>query len=484
MMGTIASQSFKNMVSTYLGFLFGALNTLFLYPFFLKDDYFGLIGYLLSTANIMMPLLAFGVPNTFVKFYTSYRTDTEQRRFTTTMFFLPLLIIIPVGLIGMLAYQQITEILTSVNTITKPYVWTIFVVAAAMAYFEVFYAWSKIHMKTVYGNFLKEVFHRVAIMILLLLVSFDGLTPGDFIYAVVGVYLLRSVLMLISAFGIRKPVWEFRLPQNKSAVLKYSSLIIVAASVAVILLDIDKFMLGQYIAIENIAFYNVAVFISMVIIVPGRAMHQITYPVTASLMNAGDTKKLESLYKRSSLTLFVVSGLLFLLITMNISELYRLLPEQYSEGLWVVLCISLAKLTDNILGNNNSIIFNSDYYRVMLYFGVFLAILTIILNMIFIPVWGINGSAFATLLAFLIYNTIKISFVYKRFKIHPFSKGTLVLGGILILLAMLFYFWNFPFHPILNIALKSVLIGSVYVLLVKVFNVSDDISGLLRKYLP
>ncbi|WP_340063067.1 polysaccharide biosynthesis C-terminal domain-containing protein [Ascidiimonas aurantiaca] len=483
MMGTIASQSFKNMVSTYLGFLFGALNILFLYPFFLKDDYFGLIGYLLSTANIMMPLLAFGVPNTFVKFYTSYKTDVEQRRFTTTMFFLPLFIILPVGLIGILAYQQITDILTSVNTITEPYVWTIFVVAAAMAYFEVFYAWSKIHMKTVYGNFLKEVFHRVAIMVLLLMVSFSWLTPDHFIYAVVGVYLIRSLLMMVSAFGIRKPVWEFKLPKNSSAVLKYSSLIIVAASVAVILLDIDKFMLGQYIAIENIAFYNVAVFISMVIIVPGRAMHQITYPITASLMNKGDTKKLESLYKRSSLTLFVVSGLLFLLITMNINELYRLLPEQYSEGIWVVLCISLAKLTDNILGNNNSIIFNSDYYRVMLYFGVFLAVLTIILNMIFIPVWGIHGSAFATLLAFLIYNTIKISFVYKRFRIHPFSKGTVILGGILILLSLVFYFWNFTFHPILNIALKSLLIGGGYVILIKVFNVSDDISRLLRKYL-
>ncbi|XLS27552.1 lipopolysaccharide biosynthesis protein [Flavobacteriaceae bacterium M23B6Z8] len=481
-MGIIARQSIRNLLSSYTGFFFGAINTLLLYPNFLTDAYFGLVGFLLSTANIMMPLLAFGVPNSMVKFFSSYKQEAERGKFTFLMFFIPLLLIVPVGLVGLAAYEKIGELLSVKNEIIEDYVWIIFIVAAAMAYFEVFYSWSKIHLKSVYGNFLKEVFHRVAIMLLLLAVYAGWLSMHDFIISIAIMYVLRTLLMMISAFKVKKPVFRFALPTNYSSVLSYSFLIILAGSVAVILLDIDKFMLGQYIAIENIAFYNVAIFIAMVIIVPSRAMHQITYPITAELMNAKDRLGLEDLYKRSSLTLFVVSGLLFLLITVNIKQLYFILPPQYSQGLWVVLLISIAKLSDSIIGNNNSIIFNSDYYRMMLLFGVVLAIITVILNMIFIPIWGINGSALATLLAFLFYNGIKIWFVQKKFKIHPFSMATLKLLAIVVIFLILFFFWDFPFYPLINIAVKSVLVGGIYLFLIVKLSISEDITMMIRKY--
>lgn len=66
----------------------------------------------------------------------------------------------------------------------------------------------------------------------------------------------------------------------------------------------------------------------------------------------------------------------------------------------VVFLISLAKLSDALIGNNNAILFNSSYYRMVLFFGLLLTVLTIALNMILIPIWGINGSALATLWLF------------------------------------------------------------------------------------
>jgi O-antigen/teichoic acid export membrane protein len=482
-MGIIARQSIRNLLSSYTGFFFGAVNTLILYPYFLTDAYFGLIGFLLSTANIMMPLLAFGVPNSMVKFFTFYNSAEDRKKFTYFMFFLPLFIILPVGFIGIIAYREIGALLSVKNSIIESYTWVIYVIAAAMAYFEVFYAWSKIHMKSVYGNFLKEVFHRIAIMLLLCSVYFDWLSMHNFIVSIAIMYLVRTLLMSYSAVKVKMPVLHFKLPHNYKEVFNYSGLIILAGSVAVILLDIDKFMLGQYIAIENIAFYNVAIFTAMVIIVPSRAMHQITYPITANLMNMKNNVGLADLYKRSSLTLFVVSGLLFLLIVLNIKQLYYLLPPQYSQGLWVVVLISVAKLSDSIIGNNNSIIFNSDYYRVMLLLGVVLAFITIILNTIFIPIWGINGSALATLLAFLIYNAVKIWFVYHKFNILPFSRATLKTFFLIVLLAALFFGWDFSFHPLLNILLKSVLISVGYVFIIYKFSISEDISKMLMKFL-
>ncbi|MGJ8594032.1 MAG: oligosaccharide flippase family protein [Aquaticitalea sp.] len=482
-MGIVTSQSFKNTITTYLGFGIGAINTLFLYTYFISDIYYGLVAFILSTANIMTPLMAFGVHNTLIKFYSTFRTKNSLNSFLTLMLFLPLLMIIPVGLVGIFSYEMIGELLSRKNPIVKEYVWFIFVSAIAMAYFEVFFAWSKTQMQTVFGNFMKEVWHRVGVMLLLFAVYLEWINVEQFIVGVVVVYILRMLVMMVYAFSVRLPVFKFYRLENISSILKYSALIIVAGSVATIILDIDSFMLGLYIPIEKVAYYGVAIYIATVIAVPSRAMQQILQPLTAKFLNDKNKVALKDLYIRSSQTLFVIGGFIFLLIVLNINELYHLIPEEFSGGLIVVFLISIAKLYDNLMGCNNVILFNSDYYRVVLLFGVILTILTVLLNMFFIPRYGINGSAFATFLAISVYNTIKIYFVKKKFDMMPFNAETGKVCLLLIASVAIFYFWEFPFHPIVNIASKSLLITIFYVFVILRLNVSEDISVVIRKYL-
>jgi O-antigen/teichoic acid export membrane protein len=482
-MGIVINQSFKNTLTTYLGFGLGAINTLFLYTEFMSDTYYGLVAYILSTANIMMPLMAFGVQNTLIKFYSTFKTKNSLNSFMTLMLFLPLALTIPIGVVGYFGYETIAGWLTQKNTIVEDYLWYIFITAFAMAYFEVFFAWVKVQMKTVFGNFMKEVFHRIGIMILLFALYVDWITIEQFLIGLVGVYVLRMLAMLVNAFYIRLPVFRFDKIDKLSSILKYSSLIIIAGSIATMILDIDKFMLNNYIEIEKVAYYSVAVFIATVIAVPQRAMHQIMMPLTAKFINDNNREELNDLYERSSLTLYIVSGFIFLLIVLNINQLYHIIPKEFSGGIMVVFLISIAKLYDNLLGNNNAILFNSDYYRMVLIFGVILAISAVVLNMILIPLYGINGSALATLIAVLVYNTIKVLFVKIKFNMLPFTIETLKITVVLILCVLVFYFWEFPFNPYVNIVLKSSVIGVVYALLIHKLKVSKDISEMLMKYL-
>ena len=482
-MGIVQNQSFKNTITTYIGFGIGAINTLFLYTEFMSEQYYGLITYILSTAYVMMPLLAFGAHNTLVKFYSSYKSRNNVNSFLTWMLFLPLLLIIPLGLIGYVAFEVISNFLSETNPIIKDYVWLIYVAAIAFSYFEVFYSWTKVHMNSVFGNFMKEVFHRVGVMILLFCLYFQVIAIETFVYAVVGVYILRMIIMNLYAYYVRRPIFRFGKLPNMKAVLKYSALIIIAGSVANIILEIDKFMIGQYIEIEKVAYYGVAIYIATVIGVPARSMHQITNPLTAKLLNEGERNQLKVLYKKSSLNLFIISGFIFLLIILNINQLYELIPDKYTGGLIVVLLISVAKLSDNIIGNNNAILFNSDYYRVVLALGVLLAVMVVVFNAILIPEYGINGAAFATFMSVIVYNFAKVAFVYYKFKMSPFCINTLKTLVLIVVLAGIFYFWEFPFHPIINIGLKSILIGLCYGLIVYRMNLSNDISVILNKFL-
>ena len=80
-------------------------------------------------------------------------------------------------------------------------------------------------------------------------------------------------------------------------------MIIIAGSIANIILEIDKFMIGEFIEIENVAYYGVAIYIASVISVPSRSMYQITNPITAKLLNENNLKGLKELYQKSSLNL-------------------------------------------------------------------------------------------------------------------------------------------------------------------------------------
>lgn len=480
-MGVVQSQSFKNTITTYIGFGIGAINILFLYTNFLTDDYHGLVAFVLSTANIMMPLFALGVHNTIIKYYSSFKTRNNMNSFLTLMLIMPLFVIVPIGLIGYLSFDMITNVLSAKNIIIKDYVWLIFIAAICFSYFEVFYSWAKVQMQSVFGNFMKEVFHRLSILILFGLIYLKYISVENFIYGVVLVYMIRTFIMMLYAFGIRRPVFRFGKVPNLKSVIKYSLLIIIAGSVATIILEIDKFMIGELLVIENVAYYGVAIYIATVIGVPARSMHQITNPVTAKLLNENNHQGLENLYKKSSLNLFIISGLIFLLIVLNINELYEIIPEKFGGALLVVFLVSLAKLSDNIIGNNNAILFNSKHYVAVLIFGILLAILAIGLNLWLIPIYGVNGAAFATVISIFVYNIAKLIFVYIKFNMSPFSSDTIKTLVLILVLVGSFYFWEFPFHSIINIALKSFIVTACYSMIVYSLNFSEDISRILDK---
>ncbi|WP_159019823.1 polysaccharide biosynthesis C-terminal domain-containing protein [Algibacter sp. L3A6] len=482
-MGIVASQSFKNIISTYLGFLIGAINTLFLYTKFLSDDYYGMVGYMLSLAYVIMPLMAFGAHNTLVKFYTTFKTRESLNGFLTLMLLMPIAVIIPIVLLTYFGYGFIGDLLSNKNPIIKQYLWHTVVIAISLAYFELFFSWAKVQMQTVFGNFMKEVFHRVGTMLLLFAFHFEYIDLEQFMSGLAIIYFVRMLIMKIYAFTLKFPKLTFKKINDLSRILKYSGLIIIAGAIATSLLDVDKVMLGHYIQIKEIAYYNVAIFITAVIAVPQRAMHQLLMPMTAKFLNEHDYDALEDLYKKSSLNLFIVGGFIFLLIVLNINQLYLIIPEEFNVGLYVVFMISVVKLYDSLLGSNNAILFNSDYYRMVLVLGVVLVIVMVAFNILFIPILGINGAGLATFLAVFLYNSIKLYFVHTKFKISPFSPKTLQIGLFIAGFAVLFYFWDFPFHPILNIALKSIIIAALYGFIVFKFKFSDDISKLLQKYL-
>tara|TARA_B100000767_G_scaffold87964_1_gene84488 strand:- start:146 stop:1615 length:1470 start_codon:yes stop_codon:yes gene_type:complete len=483
-MGIILKQSSINTVIIFIAFAIGGINTLFLYTNFLTPERYGLVVFLLSAANLLMPLTAFGVQYTIVKFFSSYQTKLEKDRFLSMAIILPLFIALPIGFLVVVFYEKISIFLSTENTMIKDYTYIIYLVAVATAYFEVFYAWAKVQMQSTFGNAIRELFSRIMILFLLILVSVGVIDGHEFILYLTALYFLRTLIMMLYAFKLYTPKFTFSFPENIREIISYSAYIILAGSAGAILLDIDKVMLPQKEAIELAAFYTVGVFIASVVEAPGRAMLQIVQPLTSKAINEKNTIEIASLYKRTSVNLFIVCGLFFILINCNVEELYKIVGKpEYSKGIFIVLMISIAKLYNMFLGNNGAIISNSKYYKILLPYGIAMAISVTYLNIVLIDLFNMNGAALSTLLVILVFNTIKILYVKKKFNILPFTTKSWLVLVVIILFLFAFYFWNFNSNPILNIVFKSILITISYVFIIFKLNLSVQINAMINKLL-
>ena len=486
-MGIVTRQSFYNVLSILFAFALGGLNTIVFYPRVMGPEFHGLIVAMLANSNIIQPIFSYGIQFSIIKFYSACKTKKEQDNLLVFSVLLPLLVILPI-IMSVYQFEFISNYFFKEDSPAHSFLYLIFSIAIATAYFEIFYSWLRIQKKTVLGNFLKEVYQRIMITVLLSFYFLGWFDFDGFVIALIIGYYLRLLLILSYALWVYSPAINWELPINTKVVLRYCSYIFLTGFSASIILDLDKSMIEQILKPEYVSFYTVAIFIAAVIDAPSRAMVQIVSPLVAEAINSDNKNRLEQLLKKSSLNLFFVSGLLFVLITTNLDDIYRLIKflnkeSGYAAGLPIILLISITKLFSASLGCLNNIITNSEYYRYLLLFSLGAASLAVVLNIKFITTYGFIGAAMATLVVVIIFNLLKVFLVYYKLKIQPFTKKSF---WILILIATLYFIFEnlvLPIEPLFSIVVKSSLIAILYLAISYFLKFSEEVNSFINRFI-
>lgn len=482
-MHTVFVQSIKNLAVTGIGFGLGLTNTVFLFTRIMQKQEYGLIAYLIAASNLLWPLLAAGAPNTLIKYFSSYGNTKDIHRFLSTMLFFPAILSLAIGGIALLQRSKIMYYFTADNPDILPYIWLIGIMGISICYFEIFYSWVKVQLKTVLGNILREIYLRLCTFFLLLFFYLKWIALDGFVYGMALAYVSRMLIMAGYALAVYPIAMQLAWPKNYRSVFRYSILIVIANAVATWMIDLDKTMIARFLPISAVANYSICAYIASVIGLPLRAMHQITYPITAKLIHAKHYGELKLLYSRTSLHLSIVSGLLLVLILCNMHQFFLLIPASYSLFPLVVLCIGLVKFIDNILGINNAILYTSAYYVWILVLGLLVVGLALLLHWIGIPRFGPNGAAFVTFLASALYSFSKLLLVKLKFGMQPFDSRICKTILSVFVTGVLFYAWEFPYHPLVNIFLKSTMVVLVYILLCYTLAVSPEVRKEIDKWI-
>src|SRR5690606_11570757 len=139
----------------------------------------------------------------------------------------------------------------------------------------------------------------------------------------------------------------------------------------------------------------------------------------------------------------------------------------------------IGQLADMITGLNYELIGVTKYYRFNFWIALFLLAVTITLNFLLIPYWGIFGAAWATTIGLVIFNLVKTFFLWKKLKMQPFHRNSLK-----ILLAGLISWgicWLIPYlgNPFVDTFFRSLLMLLLYGLLLYRLKVSVEFNDLV-----
>ena len=204
---------------------------------------------------------------------------------------------------------------------------------------------------------------------------------------------------------------------------------------------------------------------------------------------------MDEIYKKTSLNLLIFGLLIFLLLWLNIDDLFKIIPKGniYQAGKNVLFFILITRLADMATGVNNEIILYSKYYIYGLIFIVILAILTIVTNMIFIPLYGIIGAAIANMFSICIYFILEVILIWKKFRSQPFVKNTIISVLISVILFFsfnelqkiilgLFYLDERSYITIISlIAIRSIIVGSLFIFIFWKLKLSAEFNAVISK---
>lgn len=453
-MGIVARQSIKGTIATYIGVAVGIVTTFFIQTKALQPEEIGLIDVLIQCAVLFAGLAQLGTNSSAMRYYPYFK-DPEHRDhgFFGWTVLVPL-IGFSVFLLAFWAFKTpIVNFFTKDSGMFSDYVVFVIPLAFFLLYISVFETNSNLLLRIVLPRFIREVGLRVGTLIIYLLyyykvISFDGVIIAFCV--MYGLATLINIIYLLSLQRVSfKIEWGYVSEQLRRDFLFYTLFMITSALAGNMIPMLSKFFVAGKTGFRLAGVFTIATNIAALVEMPYRSLGAISRPHISDAMAKKDVDTADNLCKSVALHQFIVGSFVFLLVWINIDFLFDLLPngDIYRLGKWTVLILCLGRLIYSTLGVASTALSYSKYYYYSLIFTIIMAGLSIWLNSWLVPKWDINGGALASVVSYVIYFALLLSFIWWKIRVQPFSRKMLPVALVILALFALNLAWSSLLTP-------------------------------------
>lgn len=475
-MGIVSKNSIINSIISYTGLCIGAYNIIYLFGQYLNSNEIGTIFLLIAFSKTFAGIAGFGFNQGIIKFNPYFNRNKK--------YFLKILSLLTGSLfifclIFWLTNAENLFFSGNLDPLKEHYI-PIYIASISLVFYNILEAYSISNLDVVKVSITREIIPRISLTILVFFYS-NKLISFEIFLLIYSITNIISILILLPSI---RNSWLAENQNNTfnfkylSLYYKFSSFIYLATIVSVVAENSDLLIIGQKISIENAGLFQIASYLATLIIIPYRTLSLTTSPVISNAWKNKNLNLLNEIYKKTSEVQWFLGISLFCFITINFQTFSFFYPGKSNEIFNIFVILGLVKLIDMGFGQNSEIIINSSSWKTNFTIQIVVLILFISSNILLVGKFGAIGSAYASIISFLSLNLFRFAFLFKKYKLFPFSLSTLKIP--LISLTILLYNLNLD-NEILNFIIKNLLFILIISSFVFVFNVSPEINKHLKK---
>lgn len=427
-MGIVVRQTIKGAIMNYLGVLVGFITTFFIVTKYLTTEEVGLTRVLVDASILLSSLAQLGTSTSAMRYYPYFKDEKEKDHgFFGWSVLIPFVGFIIFTVLFFIFKQPIENYFSKNSELFVDYIYFVIPMAFFMMYLLVFETNSNLLMRIVVPKFIREVGVRLMTLVVYLLYAFDVINLDGMVIALCLTYGLATIFNIIYLFTLKKISFKIQTSYVSKWLRKdfiFYTLFLIATSLASNLVPVlNTFFVSGKLGLAVAGINTIAVYIANMVEIPYRSLAAISRPQISQSMKDDNILEVNYLAKNVSLHQFMASALILFIIWINIDLIYSVIPNGnvYDEAKFVVFILALVKIINTSLNVGATVLSYSKYYYYSLPFTIILTTSVIVLNIKFIPLWGMEGAALASLISYLIYYSFLLTFVKWKVNVTPFS---------------------------------------------------------------
>ena len=173
----------------------------------------------------------------------------------------------------------------------------------------------------------------------------------------------------------------------------------------------NTLMLGMFRTEAEVGIFNVAAKISTSISFTLIAVTTIAAPKFAEFYGKKDYIGLEKFIQQSTKLIFWTSLPILLVIAFFPSFILGIFGDEFKTGVFALLVLTIGQFISSISGSVGILLNMTGKHKVYQYIMIATTILNIILNLLIIPKYGINGAAIVTMISFAFWNLSSVIYI-------------------------------------------------------------------------
>ncbi len=377
------------------------------------------------------------------------------------------------------------EIFSNPNLIIFLKIFSIVIPIAVLgeALLSVLRAYEKIgwysFITNILGNFVKLI-----ILIFFIFIGINSTSvPISYLIGAFSILVVAYFVCKITLSGIFNLDKKIINPKSKKVfkeMFSYAWPLLFYGVVAFTFYWVDSFMIGIFKPIEHVGFYNAAVPIAMLLYLPLSLFLQLFFPLVTKEFSKGNIKAVKQLSQQvGKWTFMLVMPFFILLILFPGVFINVFFGKEYIVAANALRFLSIGTLFSIVFSISYQLLSIKGKSKLLLIDMIFAGILNIILNFILVPLYGITGAGFATMVSLIILSMLFFIQAHKHLSIVPLRKKMLKISLMIILSTiLLLIIKSFVKINLLSLIFCGIFFIAVYTLLILTTNCLDgnDIS--------